>query len=289
MCLFLKSAVGDGVIEQHGIFATGFVPRLNGSSGRVVIAELQLRLVRIGSIIEEVILILQIGEREYRSIVIIVNQSEGRNTGCHSQLEPLVSAVFEFYLFLKILIAIYIYIHILIRQRGCCRRIPIFLHSRSGFADNNELQIHRSVYRQRDLLHSLIYIRISPQRDILGVAIGCVQGTFHQLGLTILFLIQRTALEFVLTEDKRLIVLSVFTRHDEIALSIHYRRPYQLLALQGSLYQRYLTANRIRYCIDCNLGVDEQRIIIQAGIVFSLCNQRYLIIQYFCVIFIKID
>ena len=182
------------------------------------------------------------------------------------------STVLQFYLLLKVLIFIHIDIHVFIGQRGCCRRITFFQHSRSG-SGNNEFQIHRSVYRQRDLLHSLIYIRMSPQRDILGIAIGCVQGTFHQLGLTILFLIERITLELVLTEDE-----SAGARHDEIALSIHYRRPYQLLALQGSLYQRYSAAKRIRNSIDRNRGVDNERIMIRTGFIIRLCNQRYVIV-----------
>ena len=60
--LVFTTAVGDGVIEQHRIDAAGFITRLNGSTRRVVIAELQLRLVGVCSVIEEFILVLQIGK-----------------------------------------------------------------------------------------------------------------------------------------------------------------------------------------------------------------------------------
>ena len=138
------------------------------------------------------------------------------------------------------------------------------------------------------LLRRLIDIGISPWRDILGVAVRRIGRSFDELGLTVLFLVERIAFELELAEDEGFISQSIFARHDEIAVASRHGRPYQFRVRQSGLHQRHASRHRITYFSYRSGRVDKERIVVHAGAVVRLRDEGDMVIQRRCRIDIEV-
>ena len=191
------TAVCQRIIQQQGIDAVRLVSRLHGCAARIVVVEHQFFFIRVGSVVEQVILLLQITPGEYAGFFLIGSQGQRRNACAYSELQPIDSTILEFHLLLEVRIAVDVLIDIYVRQRSRTAAC----HSRIGTVDD-EIHINAILRRQRQLLIcKFTYIRIFPRCDISCITIRCICRAFHQLGVTAL-LVERAVFEVILTENQ---------------------------------------------------------------------------------------
>ena len=254
------STVRDPVIHQHGV-----ITRLNRRLGQFVIAELQMFPTRIFAIIEEVILVFEVGPRENGSFILVLCQTEIYGIFRRSKLHPFVITILDFDDLLEITVIVEVLFYIFISQHRSPFIIISIRHTGSRRTVNTEIFVHTKLGTKLHLLHSVLrYIKV-PRGDIAGIAVGGIRRAFYQRCHTVFFLVERVALLFVLAEDE-----SSGTRHDVIAVSVSGYRPYDLFEFHRCLHQGHAAGHCMCLAVHGHIRTHYQRIMVYVGLVLFL-------------------